>query len=289
MASNRVYRHRERPEVLKVALDLDPASQLYARAQFRRCLAVSKVYAHQGVMPEVLVVGDDFSGSGLPWLRERFIEGQNLGAAYLDDPAFWTANAPALIVRLARILAGGPKRELRSVWEDKLAGMVCPLGYEELYTVVVESGRFLAENCRTGHIIHGDLQFGNLLVQREGGAARMWLIDWEVSEVATLGYEFAMLYTFLLGPEDQVEARFRARYSVLKPLRAFWDALAPLLWDELSISKAEFRQSVVFRMGNGWLYQLDQALRRGDSTRANELARDIKSLVSGRSFDILQV
>ncbi len=287
MSTNRVYRYRERQEVLKIAVADDPITLEYARAQFQRCLAASRIYASYGLMPEVFAIGDNFHATGLPWLREQYIATDNLGAAYLGDPLFWTLHAPQEIVRIAMVMTMMHREDITATWHEKLAGMTCPPGSEDIYGAVVRAGEHLAERYATGHIIHGDLQFGNILVHREGEASRLWLIDWEVSEVMPLGYEFAMLYTFLLGPEAQVEEQFQRRYGELKPLRAFWAALAPLLFAELGISEDELKDSVVFRMGNGWLYQLAQATQRGDASRAAELERALRNLVSGRCFDIL--
>ena len=97
MTRNRVYLHKDRGEVLKVAVNPDPVTIEYTRAQFHRCLDISRIYAPQKVMPEVLAVGDDFHSTGYPWLRERYISGKNLGAAYLEDPSFWTSHAPPAI------------------------------------------------------------------------------------------------------------------------------------------------------------------------------------------------
>ena len=43
----------------------------------------------------------------------------------------------------------------------------------------------------------------------------------------------------------------------------------------------------MFRMGNGWLYQLDRAIRDGDEARAREFEQDLPLLISRRCFDIL--
>ncbi len=71
------------------------------------------------------------------------------------------------------------------------------------------------------------MQFGNLIATGQGTQARLWLIDWEMSEVMPLGYELAMLYSFLVGPEAQVEERYREEYGRIAPLGDFWAALAP--------------------------------------------------------------
>lgn len=287
MSKNRVYLHQDREEVLKVTVDTDPVTVEYTRAQFRRCLDISSVYAHQQVMPEVLAVGDDFHDTGYPWLRERYIAGINLGAAYLEDPTFWIGHAPQEIVRTVKMFTTTHTENITTTWHEKMAGMVCPVGYEDLHATIVRSGKYLAERFTTGHIIHGDLQFGNILVRRTEHRCQLWLIDWEVSEVMPLGYEFAMLYTFLLGPEAQVEEQYQQRYGQLKPLGEFWAALSPLLRTELGVGEDELKHSVVFRMGNGWLYQLDRALQRGDASRAAELERDLRELVNGECFDRL--
>jgi hypothetical protein len=64
------------------------------------------------------------------------------------------------------------------------------------------------------------IHFGNMLaVQRADGEQSLMLIDWEVSEVMPLGYEFVMLYTFLFDPTAQVQATWcpptadRVRYT----------------------------------------------------------------------------
>jgi hypothetical protein len=287
MRTNRVYLADERGEILKVAMATDPATLEYATADFRKCLDLSAVYAGKGLMPEVLAVGDDFRGTGYPWLRERYVRGRNLGAEYIADPDFWTAHAPREIARLCGVMAETRSEDVSATWRDKIEGMTCPPGFEDICAEVARAGEHLARRYTTGHPIHGDLQFGNMIARREDGVGRLYLIDWEVSEVMPLGYELAMLYTFLLGPEAQVEERYRQDYNQVKPLRGFWAGLAPLLLTELGIAEDELKSSVVFRMGNGWLYQLDRAIRGGDETRARELERDLRSLVSYECFDVL--
>ena len=287
MQTNKVYLHPERQEILKVALSTDEISLQYSRAQFKRCLEISQHYANQGIMPQVLAVGDDFHGRGYPWLREQYFPAPNLGRAYLTDPELWTEQAPSELIRLYQIIMSTDKVDVRQTWQDKLAGLTCPPGFEDIYAEVYQAGEYLAQTCPQGYLIHGDLQFGNILAQREDGKGQLWLIDWEVSEVMPLGYEFAMLYTFLLGPEDQVEAAYQAQYIQMKPLKAFWSALAPLLFDELHISEAELKYSVIFRMGNGWLYLLQRAIEAAHTDRAKELEKDLRLLTSHQCFDIL--
>lgn len=64
--------------------------------------------------------------------------------------------------------------------------------------------------------IHGDLQFGNIRVLKNNPGTMM-LIDWEMSEIMPFGYEFAMLYTFLVDPNGQVEPTLRAAYYQQPP------------------------------------------------------------------------
>lgn len=287
MQTNRVYLADERGEILKVAVSTDPATLGYASADFRKCLELNALYVGKELMPEVLEVGDDFHRTGYPWLRERYVRGRNLAAEYIADPEYWTAHAPGEIVRLCRAMAETRSEDVSATWWDKIEGMTCPPGFEGVCGEVARAGEHLALRYTTGYPIHGDLQFGNIIARREDGVGRLSLIDWEVSEVMPLGYELAMLYTFLLGPEAQVEERYRQEYNRIKPLRGFWAGLAPLLLTELGVTEDEFRSSVVFRMGNGWLYRLDRAIRGGDQARARELERDLRSLVSYECFDVL--
>lgn len=287
MRTNRVYLADERAEILKVCMAPDPATLEYATADFRKCLDLSSAYAGKGLIPEVLEVGTDFRGAGYPWLRERYVRGGNLAAEYIADPGFWTAHAPGEIVRLCKVMAETRSEDVSATWRDKIEGMTFPPGFGDICGEVARAGEHLALRYTTGHPIHGDLQFGNMIARREDGVGRLYLIDWEVSEVMPLGYELAMLYTFLLGPEAQVEEGYRQDYNRIKPLRGFWAGMAPLLLRELGVPEDEFRSSVVFRMGNGWLYQLDRAIRCGDEARARELERDLRSLVSGECFDVL--
>ncbi len=286
MSANRVYLADERGEVLKVAA-ADPVTLEYAWADFRKCLDLSAAYAGKGLMPEVLEVGDDFRGTGYPWLRERYVRGRNLGAEYVAYPDFWTAHAPREIVRLLRLMTEAHSEDVGATWREKIGGMECPPGFGDICSEVARAGEHLADRYTTGHRIHGDLQFGNMVARREDGGGRLYLIDWEVSEVMPLGYELAMLYTFLVGPEAQVEERYREAYERMAPLRAFWGVLAPLLPAELGVTADELEHSVVFRMGNGWLYQLARAIRDGDGARARELERDLRLLVERGYFEAL--
>lgn len=59
-----------------------------------------------------------------------------------------------------------------------------------------------------------------LTTLREDGSRGLVLIDWEMSEVMPLDYEFAMLYIFLLDPVPQVEDELKPAYARLRPLRA---------------------------------------------------------------------
>ncbi len=140
MLTNRVYLSVSREEILKVAVTTDPAVLGYASADFRKCLALNAVYAGKGLMPEVLEVGDDFHGSGYPWLQERYVRGRNLGAEYLADPEYWTAHAPREIVRLLQLMAETHTEEVSATWREKIEGTTCPPGFEDIAQEVARAG-----------------------------------------------------------------------------------------------------------------------------------------------------
>lgn len=163
MAVNRVYLHRGRGEILKVAVTADPAQLEYKRADLAHCLEVSALYAAQGLMPEVLEVGQDFCGTGLPFLRERHVRGQNRGHAYLSDPQGWVDRLPGELDRIYRSIAATPRHDVRGTWAEKLRWLARPKGYDDLTAAVRQAGEYCHEHCATGYRIHGDLQFGNIL------------------------------------------------------------------------------------------------------------------------------
>jgi hypothetical protein len=270
-----------------VAIATDARSSRQKRADFQRVRHVSSEYAAQELMPEVLEVGDDFQGTRCPYIRERYVPGLNLAAAYLTAPEFWDRRVAQELIRIYRAIAGMGTYDVTDSWREKLAGVATVAGYEEVRDAIVRAGHFLLEQHPRGHRIHGDLQFGNIVARRDGDAAHLTLIDWEMSEVMPLGYEFAMLYTFLLDPAPQLEEPLRPNYRAATPLRRFWSAVAPALHTELGIGEAELKQLVLFRMGNAWLHRLDRALRDGDERTARRFEQKIDDLISGVCFTAL--
>jgi len=283
-----VYRHAKLEEVLKLALTRDPTLVQDARTAFRRALEVSAAYAPVGLMPEVLEFGDDFYGTGYPWLRERYVHGDSLARKYLLDPAGCIELLPEELARIYGIIKAGPVSDVRAMWDDKLQDLAHPDGCEKERAAVRRAGEYLREHHAEGHGIHSDVQFGNMLaVERAGGAENLMLIDWEVSEVMPLSYEFAMLYAFLFDPTAQVPGALVPAYRRQRSLRAVWDAIAPVLWRDLGITVEEFVSAFIFRMGNARLLQIESALARGDSTLAEDCYRDLRAYTSGELLTAL--
>jgi hypothetical protein len=283
-----VYRHAKRAEVLKLALTRDPAEIQDARTSFRRALEISAEYAPLGLMPEVLEVGDDFRGTGYPWLRERYVPGDNLARMYLADPALWIGLLPRELARIYRIIKAGPVLDVQATWDDKLRDLSHPEGCEEEHAAVRRAGKYLRDHHVQGYQIHGDLHFGNMLaVQRANGERSLMLIDWEVSEVMPLGYEFAMLYTFLFDPTGQVQSDLVPAYRRRTPLRAMWEAIGPVLRQDLGVTFDEFVSALAFRMGNARLQQIERALARGDSVMAKNYYRDLRAYTRGELLTAL--
>jgi hypothetical protein len=290
MATNRAYRHATRPEVLKVALAAQGDARDEALGSFRQCAVASARYAASEIMPAALEIGSNWAGTGLPYLREQLVDGPNLAAAYLDDPAFWERELPREIVRIYGIIAEQPAVDVTETWTEKLAGVADPPGYEALAATVRAAGEWLRERAPRGWPIHGDLQWGNMVARRRpDGTGQITLIDWEMAEVMPLGYEFAMLYEFLHDPGPQVPAALRPAYAARRPLHAVWHALAPQLWGELALSPTELLQSVRFRMRVGQLERLDRAVRAGDAEGAERIAQALADELASAYFARLPI
>lgn len=287
--ATRVYRGRERNEVLKLARDGREEEREEVFQSFRRCLAASRVYAAEGLMPEVLAVGSDFEGSGCPYLRERYVPGKNLAEAYLADPVSWDALLPEVLIRIYRRFLAGPVRDVTPAWDDNLRwhdalreSEAFPR-FATLHARVREAGERLREAAPCGPLIHGDLQLGNILALTGERAGEVMLIDWQESGYWPIAFDFTMLYTFLQGPVEQVEPHLQPFYEGQPPLRRLWETLAARLPAELGIG-GELGDFTLFRMGRGWLYKLDQALRAGDEAAATRWERSVTDLVEGRMY-----
>jgi aminoglycoside phosphotransferase (APT) family kinase protein len=289
--SNRVYVDRANAEVLKLAVRKNAEECGEALQSFRACLAASCVYAPEGLMPEVLDVGSDFGGTGYPFLRERYVAGKNLAEEYLLRAEFWEERLPAALMEIYQRVLAGPSRNIihswdqNLTWHDELNSSEYFSRYAELHAAVKERGLLLRETAGEGFLIHGDLQFGNILALDGDRDGEVMLIDWQESGFWPLAFDFAMLYTFLMGPAEQVEDHLRPLYRSRPPLLGFWQALAPRLRSELGIGE-ELREFVIFRLGRGWLYKLDQALRSGKSEEAERWGRAVAELLEGRIFDM---
>lgn len=284
--TNLVYLHRAKGEVLKLSPALDADAAREKTEDFLRCMQVSEEYAPRGLMPRVYEAGADFMGTGLPYLREEYIPGQSLTRAFLADRAYWQGRLPAALEETYAAIQAGPAEDVAATWREKLDGMVCPDNHRHYYSAIRRSGELLAERYPTGCRIHGDLQFGNLLC-RQDRPGSLLLIDWEMSEVMPLGYEFAMLYTFMMGPSGQIEPELDADYDRISPLKDAWRPVAAMMRDRLGICPEEFTHSVLFRMGNAWLWQLDRAVAAGDRERIADRERALTQLLGGGFFAAL--
>jgi hypothetical protein len=287
--STHVYRHRERAEILKLAVGGSAEERDDLLRSFRQCVAASRVYAADGLMPEVLEVGDSFAGTDCLYLRERSIAGRNLAEAYLAEPELWEARLPDLLIRIYQRFLAGPAWEITHAWDqnlrwhDELRSSRHFPRYTHLHAAIREAGLTLRDTARQGYLIHGDLQFGNILALEGERSGEVMLIDWQESGFWPIAFDFAMLYTFLRGPSEQVEAHLEPVYRSGPPLRRLWQTLASRLQAQLGVGE-ELRRFVLFRMGRGWLYKLDQALQAGDAEEANRWERAVAELVDGRTF-----
>jgi Phosphotransferase enzyme family len=287
--STQVYWSRERAEILKLAVCRNTDEREALLQSFRRCLATSRVYASEGLMPEVLEVGDDFAGTRCPYLRERYVAGKNLAEAYLIQPEYWDVRLPEELIRIYRRFRAGTSMRITASWDqnlhwhDELQSSAQFPRYAALHAGIREVGLTLRETARVGYLIHGDLQFGNILALEGERSGEVMLIDWQESDFWPIAFDFAMLYTFLQGPAEQVEEPLQPIYRGRPPLRRLWQTLASRLHAELGMGE-ELREFVIFRMGRGWLYKLDQALRAGDRNEANRWERAVVELIEGRTF-----
>jgi hypothetical protein len=105
--TNHVFVHRGRGELLRLAVTDDPNVRDWKTQDFARCREASRRFAPRGLMPEVRDAGENWAGTGCPFLIERFVPGQNLGEAYANIPIFGTiavlrtgTPAPAVVGKL---------------------------------------------------------------------------------------------------------------------------------------------------------------------------------------------
>jgi hypothetical protein len=286
--TNRVYRHPDRYEILKLGLESDPVQAQHKLLAFQKCQKISHRYVALGLMPEIYEVGQDFSGLGYPFLREQYVPGVNMGAAYLDKPAFWRAKLPQELTRIYKAVQEFDSLDITQTWQEKLEGMLCPEGYEDWFSQVQQIGIELKKRFAVGWRIHGDLQFGNILALRDQPGGVM-LIDWEMSEVMPLEYEFAMLFTFLSDPDGQVMSQFKSVYRQQAPLREMWDRISACMVNQFEWTPDELEKMIIFRMGNAWLYQLTKALEGRQGTRAAAFEKQMEELLNGRTFKRMPV
>lgn len=292
--ANRVFLHRGRGEVLKLAVSEDPVPFRYRIAGFRACREVSARYAPEGLLPEVLAAGEDFAGTGYPYLRERYVPGRNLAAAYLDDPAWWDARLPAEIVRLYTVMLDSPTRDAAGFWDEKLAKIEALRAsphhprFADLLARHRDATLAMRERHPTGHRLHGDLQFGNLLAPDAGPPGRVMLLDWELTTVLPPVFEFAHFYAFLHDPVPQLEEGLQRGYRRLGPLRRLWVRLAPRLHSAFGIGGEEFRDAVLIHSGGG-IFWLDRALRAGRDAEAAYWERSVRRVVAGEIFAALPI
>lgn len=291
--SNRVFLHRERGEVLKLAVSEAPIPFPYRIAGFRACREASDLYASKGLMPEVLEVGEDFAGAGYPYLRERFIPGRVLTAAYLDNPSLWERRFPDEIVRIYRALLDSPPRDLATFWDERIEALDelrrSPhfSRFGDFHAACRDAVLSLRERCATGYRLHGDLQFGNLIAAGDGGSdARVMLLDWELTAVLPLALEFAYFYAFLHDPVPQVEDHLKQEYARIRPLRRLWAVLAPCLRSEFGLRGDDLRDAILVHR-TGRLFSLDRALRAGRDDDATYWERQLRQVVNGENFRLL--
>lgn len=82
-------------------------------------------------MPPVLDVEENFLGTGYSFLREEYIPGKTLSAAFLDAPEYWPKNFPNEIVRIYQSIQASSSTDIKDTWQDKIEGMLCPKGFKE--------------------------------------------------------------------------------------------------------------------------------------------------------------
>ena len=291
--TNHLFVHRRRGEVLRLAVTSDPEVRGWKTQDFARCRAASPLFASCGLMPEVLDAGDDWGGTGCPYLVERFVSGRNLSEAYADAPDFWDERLPGEIVRIYQGLleAGSPLEEAAGFWQDKLAWLDelndSPhfTRFADLHAVCRAAVLSLAERELPCPHLHGDLQLANLLVV-DARAGRLLLIDWELTQRLPLAFEFAHFYQNLYDPVPQTVDALRPYYERARPLKRLWENLAPRLAAEFGVGGETFRRAVIIHR-SGWLRPLDGALRAGDDEQAVHWERKLRAVVDGATFDVL--
>lgn len=288
--SGDLFCHRGRAEVLRVATQGDAEDLKDAFAQFLRTGEFSRTRAGRRLVPEILEVGESLEGSGFPFLRERYVSGENMGRAYARDPTLWDARLADGLAGVYAALADEPAQDVGEAWERHL-GWHAHLAaspafdrFEHLYTAVREVGLWLRDHLPAGRPIHGDMHFGNILA-RDEPEGTIALIDWD-PQVMPLAYEAATLYTFMVDPRGEVERDLRSTYGELRPLRSLWERLAPR-FGELGVTADHLRACVVFRMGRARVYFLDLALRQGADNEAAQWSAELSSMLSGTFFDDL--
>ncbi len=289
--SNRVFLHRQRGEVLKLAVGVDSISLPYKLAGFQACLEAGAMYAPEGIMPEVLEAGADFAGTGYPFLRERYVPGRNLNEEYIQRPQFWDLRLPEELVRIYGKMLDGPTRDVSRFWDERLESLdelrESPhfARFAPVHAACREAALFLKGRCTIGYRLHGDLQFGNLIARGDDG---VMLIDWELTSYLPLVFEFAHFYVFLHDPVPQVEDHLKSAYAHFQPLRRLWEVLAPRLSSEFGIGGQEFEQAVLVH-ATGHIGWLDRALRLGRAEDADYWEWRLRRLVDGEVFRNLQV
>lgn len=292
--TNRLFVHPKRGEVLRIAVTDDLDARRWKRQDFANCRAASPLFAPRGLMPEVLDGGDDWAGTGWPYLLERFVAGANLSVAYLADPGFWDEHLPGEIVRIYRALlaASGDAAENaapfwhnKAEWLDELRASPHFACYADLHAACRNAALALAQKPGVSHHLHGDLQLANLLVTKPG---RVLLLDWELTQNLPLAFEFAHFHANLLDPVPQISEDLKADYAAIRPLKKLWENLAPRLWTEFGVGGAALRRAILVHRA-GWLFRLDRALAQGRPDQAELWQNKLGDYVSGKVFQQLPV
>jgi hypothetical protein len=279
--SQRAYLHAANEEILKVAVVHDDAEYRERLTAFGESQEAGQLYAHKGLMPEVLEVGGELEGMPYPYLRERYISGTSLSAAFLESPRFWVSHLPRELGRIYGAIRSRDAVDVRGAFESELRHLTRPAGYDTIHRHVQEAGEYLFGHHTRGYRIHGDLRFDAILATDEPERpGHVMLMNWENSRMMTLGYEFASLYVFLVDPMLSIETDTRMQYEEMPDLRDLWLALSPILRLDLEIEDDEFWASVLFRMGSAWLRELAGAMRRKEEIEVAQWEERLLRLVS---------
>lgn len=138
--TNCVYRSKQQEEILKLGVDIDPINLRGELAAFQGCQEISHIYAPKRLMPLVFAVGDNFQGTGYPFLQEQYVPSKNMSTAFLENPVYWEEHIPNELVTIYQSIQTTSSADTAETWQDKIDGMLCPKGSDDWYELVLQMG-----------------------------------------------------------------------------------------------------------------------------------------------------